>query len=149
MAKSAATQEDIRGKLLEVLRKNNLKVTRQRREIIEVLAGDKSHPSARAILAAVRRKVPSVSLSTVYYTLNLFKKEGAVRELEFYEMENRYESKVRDHLNLVCVKCGKIEDYAQGVPVTAGRVEKETGFAVDRVRFEYHGHCRDCRKKGR
>jgi Fe2+ or Zn2+ uptake regulation protein len=147
MRKSGMTSEDIKRKLIETLKKNNLKLTRQRLEIIEVLSKDRSHPSARAILQTVRQKVPSVSLSTVYYTLNLFKRDGSIKELEFYDMENRYESNVTDHLDLVCLGCGKIVDYVEQIPIPIERVERKTGFAVDRIRFEYYGYCKNCRKK--
>jgi Fe2+ or Zn2+ uptake regulation protein len=149
MRKSGMTSEDIKRKLIETLKKNNLKLTLQRLEIIEVLSRDRSHPSARTILHKVRQKVPSVSLSTVYYTLNLFKKDGSVKELEFYDMENRYESNVTDHLDLVCLGCGKIVDYVEQIPIPIERVERKTGFAVDRIRFEYYGYCKNCRKKHR
>lgn len=149
MRKGCMTSEDIKRKLIETLKKNSLKLTRQRLEIIEVLSRDRGHPSARAIFHKVRQKVPSVSLSTVYYTLNLFKKDGSLKELEFYDMENRYESNVTDHLDLICLGCGKIVDYVEEVPIPIERVERKTGFAVDRIRFEYYGYCKKCRKKQR
>jgi Fe2+ or Zn2+ uptake regulation protein len=143
------TSEDIRSKLIQTLKKNNLKLTRQRLAIVEVLSSDRSHPSARTIFHKVRQKVPSVSLSTVYYTLNLFKKDGSIKELEFYDMENRYESNVTDHLDLVCLGCGKIVDYVEQAPIPIEQVERKTGFKVDRIRFEYYGYCKQCRKKQR
>jgi Fe2+ or Zn2+ uptake regulation protein len=149
MRKGNVTSDEIKRKLIETLKKNSLKLTRQRLEIIEVLSRDRSHPSARDIFHKVRQKVPSVSLSTVYYTLNLFKKDGAIKELEFYDMENRYESNITDHLDLVCLGCGKIVDYVEEVPIPIERVERKTGFAVDRIRFEYYGYCQQCRKKQR
>jgi Fe2+ or Zn2+ uptake regulation protein len=149
MRKGNMTSDEIKRKLIETLKKNSLKLTRQRLEIIEVLSRDRSHPSARDIFHKVRQKVPSVSLSTVYYTLNLFKKDGAIKELEFYDMENRYESNITDHLDLVCLGCGKIVDYVEEVPIPIERVERKTGFAVDRIRFEYYGYCQQCRKKQR
>jgi Fur family ferric uptake transcriptional regulator len=147
MRKSGMTAEEIKKKLIESLKKNNRKVTRQRLEIIEVLSRNRSHPSARKIFHTVRQKVPSVSLSTVYYTLDLFKKDGSIKELDFYCMENRYESNVSHHLDLVCLGCGKIVDYVEQIPIPIGRVEKKTGFAVNRIRYEYYGYCKSCRKK--
>jgi Fur family transcriptional regulator, peroxide stress response regulator len=141
------TPEEIKRKLIESLKKNNLRVTRQRLEIIEVLSQNRSHPSAREILKTVRRKVPSVSLSTVYYTLDLFKKDGSIKELDFYDMENRYESNVSHHLDLVCLGCGKIVDYVEQIPIPVERVEEKTGFAVNRIRYEYYGYCKNCRQK--
>jgi len=146
MRKSSMTPEEIQGNLIESLKRNSLKVTRQRLGIIEVLSRNRSHPSAGKILKMVRRKVPSVSLSTVYYTLDLFKKDGSIKELEFYDMENRYESNVRHHLDLVCLGCGKIMDYVEQIPIPIERVEKKTGFAVNRIRYEYYGYCKNCRR---
>ncbi|HET6513626.1 MAG TPA: Fur family transcriptional regulator [Thermodesulfovibrionales bacterium] len=139
----------IKDKLIETLRKNNLKLTRQRLEIIEVLAVDRSHPSAMEILAKVRKKVPKISASTVYYTLNLLKREGLIKELEFYDRENRYEGDITDHLNLVCTQCGKIEDFHGEIPFQAKHVERKTGFRIQQIRFEYYGLCRECQAKRR
>ena len=139
----------IKDKLIETLRKNNLKLTRQRLEIIEVLAADKSHPSAVDILAKVRRKVPGISTSTIYYTLNLLKREGLIKELEFYDRENRYEGDITDHLNLICTRCGKIQDFHGEIPFRAKHVESKTGFRIQQMRFEYYGLCRECRSKRR
>ena len=143
------TSEDIKRNLIETLKKNSLKLTRQRLKIIEVLAVDRNHPSARDILAKVRRKVPGMSASTVYYTLNLLKRDGLIKELEFYDRENRYEGDITDHLNLICTRCGKIQDFHGEIPFQAKHVERKTGFRIQQMRFEYYGLCRECQAKGR
>jgi Fe2+ or Zn2+ uptake regulation protein len=84
-------------------------------------------------------------VSTVYYTLNTLKKEGLIKELEFYEMDNRYESNIEDHLDLICLRCGKIQDFHSGFPVPAKSVEKKTGFRAHNMRFEYYGYCNKCK----
>ena len=147
MKKIILTSEDIERRLIDKLKKNNLKLTRQRLAIVEVLSNDRSHSSARAIFEKVRQKVPSVSLSTVYFTLNLFKNEGAVKELEFYDMGNRYESDVTDHLDLICLRCGRIVNYDEPIPMLKEQVEKKTGFITNRMRYEYYGYCKECRQK--
>jgi len=96
------------------------------------------------ILQEVRKILPRISMSTVYYTLDMLKKEGLIQELEFYGTDNRYDSNVSDHINLVCTICGKITDFTSDVPAFSKRVEKETGFKPARMRFEYYGICRDC-----
>ncbi len=145
MKKITPTSEDIKRKLIDKLRKNNLKLTRQRLAIVEVLSNDRSHSSARAIFEKVRQEVPSVSLSTVYFTLNLFKREGAIKELEFYDRENRYESDVREHLDLICLGCGRIVNYDEPIPMLKEQVEQKTGFVMNRMRYEYYGYCKNCR----
>lgn len=137
---------DIERTLISSLRDKGYKLTPQRREIIRFLSRDKSHPGAMEILRKVRKIVPRISMSTVYYTLDMMKKEGLIRELEYYETDNRYEINVSDHINLVCTKCQKITDFTGNVPSFSNAVEKETGFKPASMRFEYYGICRNCAK---
>lgn len=88
-------------------------------------------------------------MSTVYYTLNLFKKKGVIKEIEFYDMENRYEGDISNHLNLICTGCGKIQDFKEGLPVLSKKVAEKTGFKIDKIRFEYYGYCKECQMKSR
>ena len=91
--------------------------------------------------------MPRVSMSMVYYTLDILKKEGLIHELEFYDRDNRYDVNVSNHINLICKKCGKIEDYPGALPFSSEAVEDKTGFQALGMRFEYYGYCKDC--KGR
>lgn len=145
--KEAVTSEEIKKRLIESLRRKGLKLTRQRLEVVDILAYERTHPSARDIFLKARQRVPSISMSTVYYTLSTFKRDGAVKELEFCDRENRYESNIADHLDLVCRCCGSIEDYSGKVPLPRRQVESATGFTVDQIRFEYYGLCKGCRTK--
>jgi Fur family transcriptional regulator, peroxide stress response regulator len=134
---------------VHALREKGHKLTPQRLLIIDILAKSKSHPSARTILQQVREKAPKVSTSTVYYTLNLLKRHNLVKELDFYDMENRYEANIGDHLNLVCLSCGKIQDFMEDLTVSSRKIKEHTGFQVQETRLEYYGFCQDCSgKKG-
>ncbi|MDA8089775.1 MAG: Fur family transcriptional regulator [Nitrospiraceae bacterium] len=137
---------DIEQTLISSLQDKGYKLTPQRREIIRLLSHSKSHPGAMEILRKVRKVVPRISMSTVYYTLDMLKKEGLIRELEYYDMDNRYEINVSDHINLVCTRCRKITDFTGNVPSFSKAVEKETGFKPASMRFEYYGICRNCAK---
>jgi Fe2+ or Zn2+ uptake regulation protein len=141
---------DIEQTLISRLRDKGYRLTPQRLEIIRLLARDMSHPGAKDILRKVRKTVPRISMSTVYYTLDMMKKEGLIQELEFYDTDNRYDINVSDHINLVCTTCGKITDFMGDFPSLSKGVEKETGFKPASMRFEYYGICRNCaRVKGR
>jgi len=139
--------QEIKRRIIEGMKERGLKLTQQRLEIIDILSREKSHPSASTIFVEARKKAPSISLSTVYYTLDIMKRAGLIKELEFDDRDSRYEGDVSDHLNLVCKSCGKIEDFQAPGPVPSEKVEKETGFRVDSARFEYYGLCRECRLK--
>jgi len=67
---------DIEEKLITTLRDKGYKFTPQRLEISKLLARDVSHPGAKNILKNVRKAVPRISMSTVYYTLDMMKKKG-------------------------------------------------------------------------
>jgi Fe2+ or Zn2+ uptake regulation protein len=144
--------DSARGKarrIMERLRERGVRLTPQRCEVIRILCRDKGHPGVREILAGARRKVPAMSASTVYYTLALLKKEGLVKELEFYDMENRYESDMSDHIDLICRTCGGITNLKSAMPVTRSAIRALTGFEADGMRFEYYGVCEKCRGKER
>lgn len=143
MEKSIKPQ-DIERSVISSLRDKGYKLTPQRREIIRVLSRDMSHPGAMEILRKVRKIVPRISMSTVYYTLDMLKKEGLIRELEYYDTDNRYDINVSDHINLFCTRCRKITDFTGVLPSFSKVVEKETGFKPARMRFEYYGICRKC-----
>jgi Fur family peroxide stress response transcriptional regulator len=136
--------QDFERSVISNLKDKGYKLTHQRREIIKVLSRDMSHPGAMDILRKVRRIVQRISMSTVYYTLDMLKKEGLIRELEYYDTDNRYDINVSDHINLVCTKCQKITDFTGSLPSLSKVVEKETGFKPAKMRFEYYGICRNC-----
>ena len=139
--------QEIAQKLIMSLRDRGYRLTPQRLEIIKILSRDRSHPGAMDILRKVRKKAPRVSMSTVYYTLDMMKKEGLIRELEFYEKDNRYDITVSDHINLICKKCGEIEDFTKKLPFSSQMIEDHTGFRPEEMRFEYYGYCKGCRDK--
>ena len=146
MKRHPAPQE-IEQKLVTSLREKGYKLTPQRLEIIKMISRDRSHPGAMDILQKVRQKAPKISMSTVYYTLDMLKKEGLIRELEFYDRDNRYDVNVENHINLICRKCGKIEDFTEAVPFSSEMIEAQTGFRPVGMRFEYYGYCKGCRDK--
>lgn len=133
--------------MVEALRAKGIRLTPQRMEIIRVLSNDRSHPGARTILAKARERVPDMSMSTVYSTLGLLKKEDLIKELEFYDMDNRYETIMTDHIDLICTKCGSITNFDGNLPMTREFIEENAGFEPHRMRFEYYGLCKKCRVK--
>ena len=143
----SATPEEIERKLLKGLRDKGYKLTSQRLAIISLLARDRTHPGAGDLFRKVRKRVPQISMSTVYYTLDMLKKEGLLRELEFYDQDNRYDVTVDDHINLICKKCGKIEDFPGELPYSYTQVQQKTDFQPVGMRYEYYGYCKDCSRK--
>jgi Fur family peroxide stress response transcriptional regulator len=134
--------------IIQKLREKGLKLTSQRLAIIEVLV-DKTlvHPGADFIYREARKKVKSLSLSTVYSTLNELSKQGIIKMLEFDRMENRYEANMTEHINLICKRCKKIMDYKPPFIIDSDEIAKRFRFQVTDSRLEYYGYCNECRKK--
>ena len=134
--------------IIKKLREKGLKLTSQRQAVIDVLV-DKTpvHPSAAFIYQEARKKVKSLSLSTVYSTLNELSKHGIIKMLEFDRMENRYEATMTEHINLICKGCKKIVDYKPPFIIDTDEISKKCRFRVTDSRLEYYGYCQECGKK--
>jgi len=134
--------------IIQKLREKGLKLTSQRLAIIEVLV-DRTpvHPGADLIHREAKKKVKSLSLSTVYSTLNELSKRGIIKMLEFDRMENRYEANKTEHINLICKECKKIMDYKPPFIIDTDEIAKRCRFRVTDSRLEYYGYCQECRKK--
>jgi Fur family transcriptional regulator, peroxide stress response regulator len=131
--------------IIRTLKDKGFRITPQRAEIIKILCHDTSHPTTGMILKKAREIIPGISFSTVYYALALLKKEQLIKELEFYDMDNRYDSELVDHIDLICTKCRSITNFEGDLPVTRQAIEKTTGFEAQRMRFEYYGLCEQCK----
>lgn len=141
-----------RESIVKALREKGLKITPQRLAIIEVLMEkNDDHPGAGVIYREARKRMHSVSLSTVYATLGELSRRGIIKALQFDQMENRYEGNLEEHVNLICKGCGKIIDYEAPVSLDPAKIAKETGFQMLDSRLEYYGYCRKCvnRRKGK
>lgn len=127
------------------MKEKGLKITPQRIAIIEALVENRHlHPGATLIHSEAIKKTKSLSLSTVYATLDEFSQQGLIKFLEFDRMENRYEGNLEEHINLVCRRCGKIRDYYIPPSVETKEIVRDAGFVVTDTRMEYYGYCRDC-----
>jgi Fe2+ or Zn2+ uptake regulation protein len=137
----------MKASIIKKLREQKLKITPQRIAIIEAFVDNISlHPGASLIYEEARKKVKSLSLSTVYDTLNELSRQGIIKMLEFDKMENRYEGNIAAHINLVCKGCNKIMDYKLPISINLKEVVKKARFRVVDTRLEYYGYCQDCRK---
>jgi Fe2+ or Zn2+ uptake regulation protein len=133
--------------LINKLRARGLKLTPQRRAIIEAFAENVLlHPSASTIYEVARKKRAGISLSTIYYTLNELAKKGIINILEFEKMDNRHEGNTEAHIHLICKECKDITDIFPKL-FRPDEIIKNVDFTVTDTRFEYYGYCTKCRKK--
>ncbi len=90
--------------------KLGLKLTMQRYAILEYLMGTKEHPSAEMIYNALKEKYPTITLSTVYNTLEIFEQKGLIKRVPTFNGTARYDATVSPHLHMIMTENGKIVD---------------------------------------
>ena len=123
--------------------KMNFRLTPQRMAIMQCLQAARDHPSAEDIFRQVKRTFPTMSLATVYNTLDLLRERGVVSELTIDSRKRRYDSYTGPHHHLLCRSCGKIVDMCRQVDITLTSQEKE-GFIVEGNHIEFYGTCPEC-----
>ena len=137
----------MRNLIINKLKARGLKITPQRRAIIEAFAENALlHPSANVIYEEAKKKRPGISLSTIYYTLNELSKKGIINVLEFEKMDNRHEGNTEVHIHLICKRCENIIDIFPRL-FNPDDMVKNVDFLVTDTRFEYYGYCSKCREK--
>lgn len=132
--------------MIEKLKESEFRITPQRYAVLNVLAKSSDHPSAESIHAELIDHYPTMSLATVYKTLNLLKREGEILELEFSDLGNRYDGKKPyPHPHVICTECGKIIDPSQlNLDEITSKMMEETGFKILTHRLDFYGICPDC-----
>jgi Fur family transcriptional regulator, peroxide stress response regulator len=129
----------------EACRREGIKATHQRMEIMREMAVATDHPDAESIYEKVKRRVPSISLDTVYRTLHLLEDRGVIARVLAPGDRARYDANRERHHHFVCTSCGSIEDFRS--PDLDGieppREAKSLG-AVQSVYVEVRGLCRRC-----
>lgn len=134
---------------LELLRSYGLKATPQRQVILECVQRA-DHPRADDIYGLVSRRIPGISLATVYNTLNLLVEHGIIHQFPGEAGASRFERDTRPHYHAICERCGAIADVPPtGLQELETAVAQHTGFQVRRHRLEFHGLCQQCQQHGR
>jgi Fe2+ or Zn2+ uptake regulation protein len=121
-----------------------LRTTQARRLILEAVRATDAHPTAEWVFRQVRRRLPHVSLGTVYRNLRQLVKCGLLVE-RTDPGGSRFDGNTSEHHHFTCLRCGRVFDLAEPVDRALQRqVASRTGFEVIRHRIEFFGRCGDC-----
>ena len=133
------------AELTELFRVRGLKVTPQRQAIFAVLHDADTHPSAEAVYDAVTEVMPTVSLRTVYQTLNDLADMGEILQLDLGTGSARFDPNVDTHHHLVCERCGRVVDvYADTAGLRIAPRQRH-GFDITATEVVFRGVCPACR----
>lgn len=126
----------------------NHRMTKQRKVILEELLKLRQHPSADEIYSIVRKRLPRISLGTVYRNLEVLTEMGQIQKLELSGSMKRYDYNPRKHYHIRCVQCDRVDD-APVAPLN--RLEDElyesTVFDIIGHNLEFTGLCPTCSRK--
>lgn len=129
----------------ELCKRHHLSATYQRQIIYETLQRLPSHPSPELVYERVRKKIPSVSLATVYKNIRTFVESGMLREVSLHHGALRVDPNLHPHHHLVCAKCKSIMDVdARALAPIQVRRKLPAGFKVERFSVDIIGLCRQC-----
>ena len=120
--------------------------TAQRVAIMQYLENNRHHPSITDIYNNVSKKLSTISMTTVYNTIDLLKEEGLIQELAvLYHEGRRFDSNLAPHDHLICSICGKIVDVKFDFDNSMLLTEKQkNGFDIREIRINVYGVCSKC-----
>jgi Fur family transcriptional regulator, ferric uptake regulator len=141
-----------RHDLMNEAEAQGIRLTAQRRVLIQAIQEAKNHLDAASLLAQARRRDPKINRATVYRTIELLKRRGMIDELDLMHLNGEkhyYEVKTqKDHLHLACFHCGEIEEF---VSPTFERLKRQIAatnrFEIQVIRLEAGGLCSVCAAK--
>jgi len=143
--------QEIRSRLArfrEELKRSGVKATHQRLEIFREVIGSDEHPGVETVYRGVRRRIPSVSLDTVYRTLWLLLQRGLIDTLGPSHNRVRFDGNVRPHHHFICRRCGRVFDFtSRAFDELAVPSEVKAWGSVERAHVELKGVCGRCREK--
>ncbi len=134
--------------MLNALRRANYRITPQRMAVCHFLAETRTHPTPSEIYHAVKAQFPTISRATVYNTVAVLKELGEIIELPAGGSAGvRYETDITPHVNLTCLRCGRIFDVPlERLDDILHEIDERTQFKVNSVHIEGYGICPDCQE---
>jgi Fur family ferric uptake transcriptional regulator len=110
------------------------RMTRQRDVVLQTVRSTMDHPTADWVYRQARRRLPRISLGTVYRNLKKLAEEGLIREIQIAGQTTRFDANTGRHYHIRCVRCGRVND----LPISVDRrLEDEAGRAMN---YQVIGH---------
>ena len=137
------------GKLQQNLAQRGIRMTKQRRVILQVMDAAEQHLDVDQILSRAQKIDSGVHLVTVYRTIDLLKKHGLIDELDLLHLRgdrHYYETHgPRDHIHVACLRCGKVREFESRLyEQLKEQIARDFNMKVTISRTEVGGYCADC-----
>ena len=129
----------------ETIAQGGFRLTRQRREVYDALLETRDHPSAVQVFNRVQRKMPTISLATVYNCLETLAQCGLVRQVTLDRGPSRFCANLHQHGHFVCTTCGQVHDMDLPDAAELAKIWQVPGeYVVNQFEFSLRGLCPQC-----
>ena len=123
----------------------NLRMTHQRKVILEELRKVVTHPSAYEVYEMVRKRLPRISLGTIYRNLEILSENGEIQKLELGCTLKRFDGIAENHYHIRCIHCDRVVDAPADFDVAVNHELKNAiDFKIIGHKLELIGICSDC-----
>lgn len=140
--------QDLDPLIIKALRGKGYKATPQRIAIGQFVLNNHTHPTAQKIYIEVKKVYPTVSLATVYKTVQILKEVGLIQELNLEKDQARFDPNMKPHAHLICLQCKSINDCTDSmISEIVDRMSNEANFSAREWNFDIFGICSNCRRK--
>jgi Fur family ferric uptake transcriptional regulator len=124
----------------------NKRLTEQRRVILEELSKVRSHPTAAEIYEMVRKRLPKISLGTVYRNLELLAESGRINKLDVGGSQKRFDGRPEDHYHVRCIRCGRVDDIMMPTVEVEQVAREASDYDIMGHSLLFSGICPACKK---
>lgn len=130
--------------MINKLKKIGLRATPQRLAVLEFLKGNTSHPSAEEIYQQLKPKFPSLSLATIYNTLDVLVRASELQEITIDPKRRHFDPNPLPHSHFLCINCKRVYDLE--IDIAGVKLPLEVGgFEVSGYSIHFYGTCSGCR----
>jgi Fur family ferric uptake transcriptional regulator/Fur family peroxide stress response transcriptional regulator len=126
------------------LKDHSIKPSVQRSAVMNFLIHNRIHPTIDEIFTALSPSMPTLSKTTIYNTLHLFVKQGAVRMLTLDEKNARYDINTSAHAHFICKRCEKVHDIFS-LDESMYVIPCSNDFEIESLEISYVGTCNTCK----
>jgi len=141
--------KDNNGELTRSLAARGFRATAQREQVYRVLLQHRDHPTAEQVFLRVKRRLPDISMATVYNCLDTLVQAGLVRQVQVDRAATRYCPNMTPHGHFHCVECGQVFDIPCGLQDAQAPFRLPRGFKVQSCEVSIQGRCPACADKAR
>ncbi len=126
------------------------RMTNQRQVILEEIRKVNTHPTADEVYEMVRKRLPRISLGTVYRNLEILSTRGAIKKIGPISSQMRFDGITKKHYHIRCIYCGKLEDAPiDPMDNLENAIREKSDYSIIGHRLEFIGICPECSKKSK